>query len=62
MSRHYGQLLEDNEVESVQKEDGLKMKMDDTLTYVMLDGSMIFTREEGAGKKSKLGVFFKPTR
>ena len=57
VSERYGQLIENKEVESIKQEEGLTMKKEAALTYVMLDGSMLFTREEG-WKEIKVGRVF----
>lgn len=47
VSESYGSLIEEKEQTLIANEDGLKAEKEKALTYVMLDGSMIFTREEG---------------
>lgn len=57
VSESYGALIEEKEQNSIANEEGLKAKKEKDLTYVMLDGSMIFTREEG-WKEIKVGRIF----
>ena len=57
VSERYGNVIETKEQELIKKEEGLKMKKDNSLTYVMPDGSMVFTREEG-WKEIKVGRIF----
>ncbi len=57
VSESYGALIEEKELNSIVKEEGLKAEKENDLTYVMLDGSMIFTREEG-WKEIKVGRIF----
>ena len=57
VSERYGALLEKKEAEEIKREEGLKTPKDHRLTYVMPDGSMVFTREEG-WKEMKVGRIF----
>ena len=57
VSESYGALLEEKEQNSIANEEGLKAAKEKDLTYVMVDGSMIFTREEG-WKEIKVGRIF----
>jgi hypothetical protein len=57
VSESYGRLIEDKEQNSIANEEGLSAKKQKDLTYVMVDGSMIFTREEG-WKEIKVGRIF----
>lgn len=57
VSERYGALLEEKEEKNIIEETGLKAQKENQLTYVMPDGSMIFTREEG-WKEIKLGRVF----
>lgn len=57
VSECYGSMIENKEQELIKKEEGMKMKKDNSLTYVMPDGSMVFTREEG-WKEIKVGRIF----
>lgn len=57
VSERYGSCIEEKELASIQKEEGLQKKKESALTYVMLDGSMLFTREEG-WKEIKVGRVF----
>jgi hypothetical protein len=61
VSEHYGQALE-NEQQQYQQEEQkeapvLKLKAPQEPVYVMMDGSMVFTREEG-WKEMKVGRLF----
>ena len=58
VSESYGSLIEDQEQNSIANEEGLKAAKEKDLTYVMVDGSMIFTREEG-WKEIKVGRIFR---
>jgi hypothetical protein len=58
VSEHYGQCLEE-EIEKSIKDDSLKIPIDYTeIIYGMVDGSMLFTKEE-KWKEIKLGRIFK---
>lgn len=57
VSESYGALIEEKEKNSIANEEGLKAEKEKALTYVMVDGSMIFTREEG-WKEIKVGRIF----
>lgn len=57
VSESYGALIEEKEQNSIANEEGLKAEKEKNLTYVMVDGSMIFTREEG-WKEIKVGRIF----
>lgn len=57
VSESYGALIEEKEQNSIAREEGLKVEKEKDLTYVMVDGSMIFTREEG-WKEIKVGRIF----
>ena len=58
VSESYGALIEEKEQNSISNEEGLKAEKEKDLTYVMVDGSMIFTREEG-WKEIKVGRIFR---
>lgn len=60
VSEHYGQALEDQQQQYQQQEKEapvLKLKAPQEPVYVMMDGSMVFTREEG-WKEMKVGRIF----
>ena len=57
VSECYGKVIEEKEQELIKHDQGMKMKKDNSLTYVMPDGSMIFTREDG-WKEIKVGRIF----
>jgi len=57
VSESYGADLENNIVGLIKDEAGLKEKQIDKITYLMPDGSMIYTREEG-WKEVKVGRIF----
>lgn len=57
VSECYGSEIEDNVQELIKKETGLSAPKIEELTYVMPDGSMIYTREEG-WKEIKVGRIF----
>ena len=60
VSEHYGQALEDQQQQYQQQEQEapvLKLKAPQEPVYVMMDGSMVFTREEG-WKEMKVGRLF----
>ena len=60
VSELYGSLLEAKELTSITNEDGLNRPKESNLTYVMVDGSMIYTREE-EWKEIKVGRVFENT-
>ena len=55
LCHHYGQRLEDEQSQSI--ESGAEAKSTAGAHYVMVDGSLIFTRQEG-WKEIKLGRVF----
>jgi hypothetical protein len=61
VSEHYGQALEDQQQQYQQDQKEappvLKLKSEQEPVYVMMDGSMVFTREEG-WKEMKVGRLF----
>jgi len=57
ISESYGRDMETKMQESIKAEAGLKKNKSDEVTYIMPDGSMLFTREEG-WKEIKVGRIF----
>lgn len=57
ISESYGLDMETKIQESIKSEAGLKKAKSDEVTYIMPDGSMLFTREEG-WKEIKVGRIF----
>lgn len=57
ISESYGRDMETNMQASIKAEVGLKKPKRDEITYIMPDGSMLFTREEG-WKEIKVGRIF----
>ena len=58
VSENYGAIIEEEQKTAIATETGLKKEQKKDLTYVMVDGSMIYTREEG-WKEIKVGRVFK---
>ena len=57
VSQRYGQVIEEVQQIQIEEESAFKKPKDSKLAYLMFDGSMIFTREEG-WKEIKVGRIF----